>query len=245
MTSPGGLQTRDLHFWWGKRHALNAVSIDVPKATFCALLGPNGAGKSTLFGLLCGLYRAREGHVTIAGHELRREPLKALASLGIVFQQPSTDLNLTVMQNLLYAAALHGLSGATARKAAGDALERLAMAERAHEKAATLNGGHRRRLEIARALVHRPPVLLLDEPTVGLDPEARQGITRHLHRLAEEGLSVLWATHLTDEVDMADQLVVLHKGAVVASGRADEIAGDRSLKAAFLTLTDAEQEGVA
>src|SRR5690606_2556487 len=146
------------------------------------------------------------------------------------------DPDLTVKRNLLYFAALHGLSGREAETRAMAALDRLGMAERAGERAAKLNGGHRRRMEIARALIHRPEVLLLDEPTVGLDAASRAAITQHVHDLAAEGLTVLWATHLVDEVWPQDRLVILHRGRVLADGEAGEIGG-ADLTSRFLALT--------
>lgn len=231
-----GLAVEDISHDWGARRALDGVSFAVEPGRFCALLGPNGAGKSTLFGMLTGLFAPRGGRIAVAGHDMAREPRSALARMGVVFQASTLDADLTVKRNLLYFAALHGLSGREAEIRALAALDRLGMAERAGEKAAKLNGGHRRRMEIARALLHQPKVLLLDEPTVGLDAAARAAITRHVHDLAADGLTVLWATHLVDEVWPKDRLVILHHGRVLADGEAGEIGGD-DLTARFLALT--------
>jgi ABC-2 type transport system ATP-binding protein len=226
---------------WGARRALDQVSFSVKRGQFCALLGPNGAGKSTLFGLLTRLFTPRAGCISVAGYDLARNPRPALARIGVVFQQPTIDLDLTVRRNLLYFAALHGLSGRQADIRITAALKRLDMTERADEKAAALNGGHRRRMEIARALVHDPSVLLLDEPTVGLDAATRVAIIDYVHRLAtEDGLTVLWATHLVDEVRPQDQLVILHRGQVCAAGQAGEIGG-ADLTGRFISLTGAAQ----
>lgn len=232
----GGLTVEGISHDWGARRALDGVSFSVEPGRFCALLGPNGAGKSTLFGMLTRLFTPRTGRIAIAGHDMAREPRAALARMGVVFQASTLDPDLTVKRNLLYFAALHGLSGREAETRAMAALERLGMAERAREKAAKLNGGHRRRMEIARALLHRPEVLLLDEPTVGLDAASRAAITGHVHDLASQGLTVLWATHLVDEVRATDRLVVLHRGRVLADGEAGAIGGD-NLTARFLALT--------
>jgi len=233
-----GLEISDIHFAYGARVALEAVSVSVEPGEFCALLGPNGAGKSTLFALLTRLFTTRTGRIAIAGHDLARQPRRALAALGVVFQQPTLDLDLTVRRNLVYFAALHGISGAEAERRIGSALARLGMAERAGERVRELNGGHRRRTEIARSLLHSPKVLLLDEPTVGLDAATRRAITAHVHALAaEDGLTVLWATHLTDEVRDGDRLVVLHRGRVIEDGRAGALRGDRTLADHFLALT--------
>ena len=231
-----GLTVEDISHDWGARRALDGVSFTVERGRFCALLGPNGAGKSTLFGMLTRLFTPRTGRIVIAGHDMARAPRAALARMGVVFQASTLDPDLTVRRNLLYFAALHGLSGQEAETRAMVALERLGMAERAEEKAARLNGGHRRRMEIARALIHRPDVLLLDEPTVGLDAASRAAITQHVHDLAAGGLTVLWATHLVDEVRPQDRLVILHHGRVLADGEAGDIGGT-DLTGRFLALT--------
>jgi len=237
----GGLLVRHLSHSFGSRRALDDISFEVAPGRFCALLGPNGAGKSTLFALLTRLITSPQGEIGVAGVDLARHPRAALARMGVVFQQPTLDLDLTVSQNLRYFAALQGLSGREAQARIDAALDRLGMAERAGELARNLNGGHRRRTEIARALIHRPRVLLLDEPTVGLDAASRANITRHVHDLASDmGLTVLWATHLTDEVWPADRLVVLHKGRVLADSTAGAVSGDRPLTEAFLAMTGAE-----
>lgn len=232
-----GLSVTGLSFDYGSKQALQDVSFDIPSGTFCALLGPNGAGKSTLISLLTRLLVVADGTICVAGHDLRRAPRSALGELGVVFQQPTLDLSLTVRQNLAYFAALHGLDRTGLPKRIDAALDRLGMAERADEKARALNGGHRRRMELARALLHEPKVLLLDEPTVGLDAAARSAITAHVHDLATDGLCVLWTTHLTDEVRDSDRLLVLHQGQILADGRMGDIRGDMPLSDWFLSQT--------
>jgi len=236
-----GLSVTDLSFEYGAKKALNSVSLSVEPGTFCALLGPNGAGKSTLTALLTRLLVAPNGDIHIAGHDLRHHPRKALAELGVVFQQSTIDMNLSVRQNLAYFGALHGLDRSELPGRIDAALDRLEMRERGDEKARALNGGHRRRMELARALLHEPKVLLLDEPTVGLDAAARAGITDHVHDLAAQGLCVLWTTHLTDEVRDNDQLLVLHQGEILDAGQTGTLRGDQSLKDWFLTRTKQEQ----
>ncbi len=237
-----GLSVSNLSYAYGARQALDGVSFDVAPGAFCALLGPNGAGKSTLFALLTRLFTSPDGEIEIAGKALGRSPLAALAAMGVVFQQPTLDLDLTVHRNLAYFAALQGLGRRLAEQRIGHVLDQLSMAERAHEQVRALNGGHRRRTEIARALLHQPKVLLLDEPTVGLDAASRRAITDHVHQLAKDsGLTVLWATHLTDEVQPDDRLVILHQGKIRADGIAHEITGDRPLTETFLAFTAPEQ----
>ena len=213
------------------------MSFALDQGMFCALLGPNGAGKSTLVSLMTRLLVAPEGDISIAGHDLRHAPRQALAELGVVFQQPTLDLNLTVRQNLSYFAALHGLPSSEVDGRIDMALGQLDMSERAGEKVGKLNGGHRRRMELARALLHQPKVLLLDEPTVGLDAAARHAITDHVHALAKDGMSVLWTTHLTDEVRDDDHLLVLHQGRILADGTTGELRGNAKLSDWFLDQT--------
>ncbi|MEP5761519.1 MAG: ABC transporter ATP-binding protein [Litoreibacter sp.] len=232
-----GIEVSGLGYSYGAKVALDNVSFKVEHGKFCALLGPNGAGKSTLFNLLTRLFTTPNGAIEIAGHDLKSAPRQALGKLGVVFQQTTLDLDLSVRQNLSYFAALHGLSGVEASKRIDASLEKLGMLERGDEKARALNGGHKRRAEIARALIHNPLVLLLDEPTVGLDAAARSSITDHVHGLTETGTTVLWATHLTDEVRPDDRLIILHQAKILADGKADEISGQTPLKDTFLDLT--------
>lgn len=236
------LGVSNVTYRYGAKTALDNVSFELQDGRFCALLGPNGAGKSTLFSLLTRLLVAREGVIHVAGHDIAREPRAALGKIGVVFQQQTIDLDMSVGQNLRYFAALQGLSGKAAQRNIDAALDRLAMRERAHEKARSLNGGHRRRMEIARALIHEPEVLLLDEPTVGLDTASRQSITAHVHDLADSGLTVFWATHLVDEIRDEDDVVVLHKGKVLAHDSAANISGGETLIDAFIRMTELEPE---
>ncbi|MGO9545538.1 MAG: ABC transporter ATP-binding protein [Rhodomicrobium sp.] len=241
------LETIGLSHSYGARKALNDVSVHVAPSTFTVLLGLNGAGKSTLFALVTRLFNAQTGEIRIFGQELRRQPGAALKLLGVVFQSRTLDLDLSVLQNLQYHAALHGMSGREARSRADEVLGHVALGGRAHDKARTLSGGQMRRVEIARALLHKPRLLLLDEPTVGLDIEARADIVRHVRDLvASEGISVLWATHLIDEVLETDRVIVLHKGAVRAQGRVSEVtgsAGTKTIGEAFTKLTQASPRG--
>ncbi|KAF0674721.1 ABC transporter ATP-binding protein [Profundibacterium mesophilum] len=231
------LTVTELSYRYGATHALSDVSFSLPEGQFCALLGPNGAGKSTLFALLTRLFVAPRGRIEIAGHDMSRHPRRALARMGVVFQQPTLDLEMTVAGNMRYFAALHGMSGRQAQGRIDAALDRLGMAERANEKARNLNGGHRRRMEIARALIHEPAVLLLDEPTVGLDTAARRAITAHVHGLAAEGLTVFWATHLVDEIASGDEVVILHRGRIMAQDRAAVLADGGDLTEVFMNMT--------
>lgn len=218
------LQIDGLSFAYGAKKALDSVAFQVEPGECTILLGPNGAGKSTLFALITRLYDAREGRIALCGYDVKQQSLQALAKLGVVFQQTTLDPDLSVTQNLRYHAALHGIGKKEADRRIQEELERLNMYERRGEKVRQLNGGHKRRVEIARALLHKPSLLLLDEPTVGLDVPSRQAIVKHVHDLVkQQGLAVLWATHLIDEIDADDSLVVLHKGQIKANGRLAEI----------------------
>lgn len=228
-------------FSYGARRALDDVSFSVHAGRFNALLGPNGAGKSTLIALLTRLYSLQNGDIEIAGYSLREQPRRALAMTGVVFQQSTLDLDLSVEQNLRYHAALHGMPRAEATGRIQQELERQQLTERRHEPVRALNGGHRRRVEIARALLHNPSLLLLDEPSVGLDPASRYALIRHIRALCDEqGLTVLWTTHLFDEIAPNDPLVILHQGKKVAQGCAAELAlNEEDLAATFARLTEA------
>jgi ABC-2 type transport system ATP-binding protein len=228
---------------YGARRALIDVDFAVAAANFTALLGLNGAGKSTLFSLITRLFGIQAGRIGIFGHDIRVAPGEALRLLGVVFQPRTLDLDLSVMQNLLYHAALRGIGRAEARLRGDEVLARLGLADRTASKVRDLSGGQMRRLEIARALLHRPRLLLLDEATVGLDVKARADILDHVRQLVtEQGISVLWATHLFDEIRPSDDLVVLHQARVLARGPVPHIiaeAGAQDIHAAFMRLTGA------
>lgn len=234
------LEISHVSYAYTGRKALDNVSFWARRGRFTALLGPNGAGKSTLFALITRLFDTRDGQISIAGQNLRESGAKALGPLGVVFQSQTLDIDLTVRQNLRYFAQLRGLSLKEADLRINRELERLEMAERVSEKVRNLNGGHRRRVEIARCLLHDPQVILLDEPTVGLDVPSRKGIVERVHQLAvERNIAVLWATHLIDEIRPDDDLVVLHRGRILDTGRVDDVVvrtGEPSLEAAFSWL---------
>ncbi len=226
---------------YGVRPALDNVSFAVRPASFAALLGLNGAGKSTLFALITRLFGVQRGAISIFGHDVGRQSGEALRVLGVVFQSRTLDLDLSLMQNLQYHAALHGISRREARARAEEVLARIDLTERAGHKVRALSGGQMRRLEIARALLHRPRLLLLDEATVGLDVKARSDILRHVRRLvSEDGIGVLWATHLLDEITAGDDLVILHRGRVLTTGAVPRVmaeTGTADLQSAFMKLT--------
>ena len=226
---------------YGARQALDNVSVSIAASTFAVLLGLNGAGKSTLFSLMTRLYAVQRGHIRIFGYDVGTAASEALRMIGVVFQPRTLDLDLSVVQNLTYHAALHGIGNHEGRKRADDLLARIALSERAKDKVRNLSGGQMRRLEIARALLHRPRLLVLDEPTVGLDIKSRADIIGHVrHLVAAEGVSVLWATHLIDEVADGDDVIVLHRGRVLAHGAVANMVrtlGVPDMRTAFTRLT--------
>ncbi len=239
---------------YGERRALDDVNLTVARGGFTALLGLNGAGKTTLFSLITRLFDTRRGRICVQGFDVSRHPSAALAELGVVFQARTLDLDLTVRDNLLFHAALHGMGLKRARARAEAVLDDVDLADRARDKARRLSGGQMRRVEIARALLHEPSVLVLDEPTVGLDVASKATIIDQVRGLSRARfVAVLWATHLLDEIEPGDQVVVLHQGKVLASGEMSEViaaAGAADLRSAFRALTgtapparDAEEEG--
>ena len=235
------LRVRALTQRYGARVALDDLGFELARGSFTALLGPNGAGKSTLFQVLAGLFAADAGEVEIAGRALAREPARALAHLGIVFQQPSLDLDLSVARNLQFHADLQGLPRplAAARIAAG-AL-RFGLQDDLGRRARELSGGTRRKVELLRALLHRPDLLLMDEPTVGLDPRSRHELVAGLRdAVRERAATVLWATHLVDEAEGADRVLVLHRGRLLADGTPAAVTaalGGATLEEAFIHAT--------
>ena len=235
------LAVSDLSHAFGNVKALDGVSFSIPGGRFAALLGQNGAGKTTLFSLITRLYSNRGGSIRVYGVEVRQDPLQALAQMGVVFQQRTLDLDLSVLQNLNYHAALHGLPPSVARPRIEQELTRAGLSDKAKQKIRTLSGGQIRRVEIARALVHRPRLLLLDEPTVGLDIGSRQEILDHARRLCrEDGIGLLWATHLIDEIAPGDQVIILHRGRVLADGAVEDVvrqAKADTIRDAFTRLT--------
>ncbi len=225
---------------YGRLKALDDVSFAVPAGCVTALLGLNGAGKTTLFQILTGLFVADAGRVSVFGDDIAAAPVRALGHMGIVFQQPVLDLDLTVRQNLAFHAGLHGLRGRGAADAIADGLARFRIGDLAAKRVRELSGGTRRKVELARALVTSPRLLLLDEPSQGLDTRSRAELVADVFALAaERGTTVLWATHLVAEVATADRVVVLHRGRVAADGTPAELIatqGVATLEAAFLGI---------
>ena len=227
---------------FGRRKALDQVSLQVGAGEFVALLGPNGAGKSTLFQILSGLFIADQGQALVCGFDIGAEPIAALARLGVVFQQPALDLDLSVAANLQFQADLHGIARLDAKQRIASCLARFGLAERSQDAARVLSGGNRRKVELARALLTGPQLLLMDEATVGIDPASRMQIIADVKALCkEQNMAVLWATHLVDEAEGADRIVVMAKGKVEFDGQSAQLIASQqcaNLTDAFMRLTE-------
>lgn len=234
LVSPA-LLVEGLSYAYGRKKALDGVSFAVEPGQCGILLGPNGAGKTTLFSLITRLYDSPEGRILIAGHDLRKESTRALARLGVVFQQPTLDLDLTVLQNLRYHAALHGLARRQGEARIQAELERQGMYERRAEKVRQLNGGHRRRVEIARALACEPRFMLLDEPFAGVDPISIIDIQKIITHLRRRGIGILITEHnVRETLGICDRAYILAGGQVIAQGNADEIVQNKEVRQVYL-----------
>jgi ABC-2 type transport system ATP-binding protein len=235
------LKVRGLTKRYGEQAALQSLTFGLARGSFVALLGPNGAGKSTLFQVLTGLFAADEGDVEVAGLSLRREPRRALAHIGVVFQQQSLDLDLSVARNLQFQADLQGLPRPLAAERIAQDAARFGLGNDMARPVRELSGGNRRKVELVRALLHRPSLLLMDEATVGLDPKSRRDLLDNLHdEVKLRGVTVLWATHLVAEAEGADRVLVLHRGQLLADGTPAEVThalGGATLEAAFIAAT--------
>ena len=218
------IQIQNLTHRYGDRVALSNVSFEVKKGEIFGLLGPNGGGKSTLFRILSTMMVPTEGRAILAGHDVVRDPAAVRRQVGVVFQTQSLDKALTVEENLRAQGHLHGLSGSVLRERMEAAMRRLGLLDRRKDLVDTLSGGLRRRVEIAKALLHRPQVLLMDEASTGLDPAARRDVSRHVEELRQtEGVTILLTTHILEEADRCDRLVLLHQGNIVAHGSPNDL----------------------
>jgi ABC-2 type transport system ATP-binding protein len=212
---------------YGDRTALNGVSFDVRPAELFGLLGPNGSGKTTLFRILSTLMLPTAGRATIMGCDAAQEPARLRRQIGVVFQAQSIDLKLTAYENLWHQGHLYGLRGAALKKRIQEILSRVGLADRAQELVETFSGGMQRRIELAKGLLHHPVVLLLDEPTTGLDPGARRDLWQYLAILRdEEHVSVLVTTHLMEEAERCDRLAIMNEGNLVALGTPAELKSE-------------------
>jgi ABC-2 type transport system ATP-binding protein len=226
---------------YGSQVALNDLSLDLHPGEFCALLGPNGAGKSTLFQILTGLFSPDAGDIELFGESLRRQPQNVLARIGVVFQQQALDLDLSVQRNLKFHAQLHGLHWREVQEQARALLVQLGLPDELDRPVRELSGGNRRKVELARALLHGPSLILMDEPTVGLDPKSRRDLLQAVKtQVRAHQCMVLWATHLVDEAEQADRVLVLSQGKLIASGMPADVQrqlGAHTLEQGFIQMT--------
>jgi ABC-2 type transport system ATP-binding protein len=238
------IQVLNLRHSYGERVALNGISFDVRAGEIFALLGPNGSGKTTLFRILSTLMLPVSGKAMISGFDAAAQPDEVRRRIGVVFQAKSVDIKLTAAENLWHQGHLYGLSGRALRERIREMLQRVGLADRADEKVEKFSGGMQRRVELAKGLMHHPSVLLLDEPTTGLDPGARRDLWQYLRELRDqEKVSIIVTTHLMEEAERCDRLAILNSGEVVALGTPaelrSEIGGD------VIVLESARAESLA
>lgn len=218
------IRIEDLRHSYGKRAALRGISFDVLPGEIFGLLGPNGSGKTTLFRILSTLMLPTGGRALIAGLDATRQPDQVRQRIGVVFQAQSIDVKLTAAENLWHQGHLYGLRGALLRERIQEMLQRVALADRADEKVETFSGGMQRRVELAKGLIHHPRILLLDEPTTGLDPGARRDLWQYLQELRlQQNVCVIITTHLMEEAERCDRLAILNRGQIVALGTPAEL----------------------
>ena len=232
-TMTAAVRVEGLSHNYGERQALREVSFAVESGEMVGLLGPNGGGKTTLFRILATMLRPTAGDASLSGRSVMKDPHGVRSVLGVVFQRPSLDIKLTVMENLRHHGNLHGLSGNDLRKRSRNALIALGLADRARERVESLSGGLARRVELAKSLLHRPSILLLDEPNTGLDPNARRDFLDYLDNLRKrDGVTVLLTTHFLEEAERCDRVGIMHEGRLVAydtPGKLKDIVGDEVL----------------
>lgn len=244
MSEDAIIEVESLSHRYGDRLALEALTFEVPSGAMVALLGPNGSGKSTLFKILTTLLRPTAGTARIAGADVVTQGWAVRGLIGVVFQNPSLDGKLTALENLRHQGHLYGLAGRTLTRRAMDLLERFAVADRAGDRVDVLSGGLQRRVDLAKALLHEPRVLILDEPSTGLDPGARAILMDHITDLCRrDGVTALFTTHLTEEAERGDRVAILDEGRLVAMETPDALK--RTVGGDVLTVATADPHALS
>jgi ABC-2 type transport system ATP-binding protein len=221
------IEVAGLRHVYGDRLALDDITFTVPRREIFGLLGPNGGGKTTLFKILSTLLTPTAGTARVLGADIRTEAAAVRRRLGVVFQHPSVDGKLSVAENLWCHGYLYGVHGEALRQRSEIVLQRLGLNERARERVETLSGGMQRRVELAKALLHRPPLLLLDEPSTGLDPGARRDFMHYLNQLRDhDGVTVVLTTHYMEEAERCDHIAILHQGRLIRAGAPAALKGE-------------------
>jgi len=224
MILPPAIEVSRVFHHYGRRRALDDLSLAIEPGEIFVFLGPNGSGKTTLFRLLSTLIPIQEGNIHILGYDVRRDSRAVRAEIGVVFQAPSLDKKLSVAENVRHQGHLYGLHGRLLAQRQEEMLARLGLADRSNERCEALSGGLRRRVELAKGMLHRPRLLLLDEPSTGLDPGARSDLWSYLRELRDEhGVTIVLTTHLLEEADKADRIAILHLGSLVALDTPDAL----------------------
>jgi ABC-2 type transport system ATP-binding protein len=244
MNSAPAIRVSSVSYRYGSRRALTDVSLEIERGEVFALLGPNGGGKTTLFRLLSTLVPLQDGQIEILGTDVRRQPAELRGLIGVVFQAPSLDKKLTVAENLRHQGHLYGLLGQPLRTRTADMLARLGLSDRDRDLVETLSGGLRRRVELAKGMLHHPQVLLLDEPSGNLDPGARADLWNYLRAIRDQqGVTIVLTTHLLEEADKADRIAILHEGGLVALDTPDALRA--TVGGDSITIQAADPAGLA
>ena len=242
--SENSLKIHSLSKNYGTLRALDKISLDLSAGEYVSLLGPNGAGKTTLFQILTGLFVADEGEVKINEFNIKNDAVKALAQIGVVFQQITLDMDISIIENLKFHSSLHGISSSEFNKISETELKQVNLWDKRNDKVRSLSGGQKRKVELARSLIHKPKLLLLDEPTVGLDPKSRRDLLEYVIELKKKRqMIILWATHLVDEAEKADRVIILDQGKIIKIATPTEIkeqTKEKNLHDAFVKMTAQE-----
>lgn len=232
----------DVHHRYGDREALRGVNLTIRSGEIFALLGPNGSGKTTLFRLLSTLVPVQRGRIEVAGLNVASDTLAVRGRIGIVFQSPSLDKKLTVDENIACQAALYGLSGAALNARRDEVLRQMKLTDRRSDFCEKLSGGLKRRVELAKGMLHQPTIMLLDEPSTGLDPSARLDLWQSLRAMADAGITVILTTHLMEEADKADRVAIMFEGQVIADGTPQSLRSE--MGDGLITISSADLDGI-